>query len=137
MIFQNHTRQPLFFVQATKKVTNSTEKQHTKSEGQVLPLKKCTVFSFLYVMQHPEQTGGSPTGLFVFYGAASKCYMPYLLPLYHNIGVPPRQKAAEVHVFLDRGKHTLRLDGTVDPEQDSFVCGNLFLHCLTLLDEVF
>ncbi len=29
-----------------KKETNNTKKQYTKTEGQVLPLKKCTVFFF-------------------------------------------------------------------------------------------
>ena len=29
-----------------KKKTNNTKKQYTKTEGQVLPLKKCTVFFF-------------------------------------------------------------------------------------------
>ena len=46
MIFYNHSRQPLFFPQGMKKETNNTKKQYTKTEGQVLPLKKCTVFFF-------------------------------------------------------------------------------------------
>lgn len=29
---------------------------------------------FLHAMQHPEQTGGFPTGRFVFYNAVSECY---------------------------------------------------------------
>lgn len=78
MIFQNHTRQPLFFVPVKKKVTNYTEKTAHKIRGAGFASQKVYCFSFLYAMPHPEQTGGFPTGPFVFYGAASKCYMPYL-----------------------------------------------------------
>ena len=40
----------------------------------------------------------------------------YKIPFYHNIGTASGQEAAEVHVFLDHGKHALRLDGAVDSE---------------------
>lgn len=38
---------------AKEKVTNYPKKQHTKSEGQGLPLKKCTVFLF-YMLCRPR-----------------------------------------------------------------------------------
>lgn len=50
------------------------------------------------------------------------------IPFHCDIGVSSGQKSAEVQIFLDCGKHALRLNGTIDPEQDPFGCGNLFLH---------
>ena len=50
------------------------------------------------------------------------------IPFHCDIGVSSGQKSAEVQIFLDCGKHALRLNGTIDPEQDLFSCGNLFLH---------
>ena len=41
---------------------------HYRGAGH-LPLKKCAVSLSLHAMQHPEQTGGFPTGRFVFYDA--------------------------------------------------------------------
>ena len=58
-------------------------------------------------------------------------------PFHRYVGSPSGQESAEVHIFFNRGEDALRLNGTVDPKQDPFVCGNLFLHRLTLLDEVF
>lgn len=76
MIFQNHMRQPLFSSIHQEKRRILRQKQYTKSEGVVfVPLIWCTVV-FLYATQHPKQTGDFPTGLFVFYGAASKRYRP-------------------------------------------------------------
>ncbi len=50
------------------------------------------------------------------------------IPFHCDIGISSGQKSAEVQIFLDCGKHALRLNGTIDPEQDPFGCGNLFLH---------
>lgn len=50
------------------------------------------------------------------------------IPFHCDIGVSSGQKSAEVQIFLDCSKHALRLNGTIDPEQDPFGCGNLFLH---------
>ena len=47
---------------------NSTQDQRGK-----VCLSKSVLFFFLCVMPPPEQTGGFPTGLFVFYGAVSVC----------------------------------------------------------------
>ena len=65
-----------------------------------------------------------------------KCHT-HKIPFHRDIGVSSGQEAAEVHIFLDRSEYAFRLDGSIDPEQDPLVCGNLFLHCFTLLDEVF
>ena len=46
MIFQNHTRQPLFFVQATKKATNYTEKTVYKIRGADFASQKVYCFFF-------------------------------------------------------------------------------------------
>ena len=52
------------------------KKQRTKPEGQVICLSKGALFLCFTAMQHPEQTGGFPTGRFVFYDAAS-CFYNY------------------------------------------------------------
>ena len=44
-----------------------------KTRGAGFASQKVYCFSFLYAMLPPEQTGGFPTGLFVFYGAVSVC----------------------------------------------------------------
>ena len=59
------------------------------------------------------------------------------IPFYHDIGISPGQKTPEVHVLFNHGKNALRLNGTVDTEQVSFLCGNLLLHCFPLRQEVF
>ena len=51
------------------------------------------------------------------------------IPFHHDFGFSPGQKTPEVHVLFNQGKNALRLNGTVDPKQDPFLCGNLLLHC--------
>ena len=58
------------------------------------------------------------------------------IPFHHNVDLSSGQKATEVHIFLDHSEHTFCLNGTIYPEQDPFVCGDLFLHRLTLLDKI-
>ena len=44
---------PLLFGTCQEKTTKYTKKQHTKPKEQVLTLKKCTVFLFLYAVPPP------------------------------------------------------------------------------------
>ena len=76
MIFDNHERQLPFLREAVEKLSNNFKKQRTYPEGQVLPLKKCAVFTYRNAMQQSGQPGAFPTGLFVLYGAASEDYRP-------------------------------------------------------------
>ena len=66
---------PLLFGTCQEKTTKYTKKQHTKPKEQVLTLKKCTVFLFLYAVPPPrnKQVVSQPTLLFAFYGAVSVC----------------------------------------------------------------
>ena len=59
--------------QAKEKATNYTQKTVHKTRGATFASQKVYCFSFLCAMPPPEQTGGFPTGLFVFYGAVSVC----------------------------------------------------------------
>ena len=76
MIINDHERQPSFLRIAVEKLSNYFKKQHTYPEGQGLPLKKCAVYTFGDAMQQSGQSGAFPTGLFVFYDAASEGYKP-------------------------------------------------------------
>ena len=72
-IFQNRSRQPLFLAYAKEKATNYTQKTVHKTRGAMFASQKVYCFSLLCAMPLLEQTGGFPTGLFVFYGAVSVC----------------------------------------------------------------
>ena len=74
MIINDHERQPSFLRLAVEKLSNYFKKQRTYPEGQGLPLKKCAVYTFGDAMQQSGQSGVFPTGLFVFYDAASEGY---------------------------------------------------------------
>ena len=74
MIFDNHERQLPFLREAVEKLSNYFKKQRTYPEGQGLPLKKCAVYTFGNAMQQSGQPDAFPTGLFVFYDAASEGY---------------------------------------------------------------
>ena len=76
MIFDNHERQLPFLREAVEKLSNYFKKQRTYPEGQGLPLKKCAVYTFGDARQQSGQSGAFPTGLFVFYDAASEGYKP-------------------------------------------------------------
>ena len=78
MIINDHERQPSFLRLAVEKLSNYFKKQRTYPEGQGLPLKKCAVYTFGDAMQQLGQSGAFPTGLFVFYDAASEGYRPCL-----------------------------------------------------------
>ena len=58
---------------AKEKATNYTSKTVHKTRGAGFASQKVYCFPFLYAMLPPEQTGGFPTGPFVFYGAVSVC----------------------------------------------------------------
>ena len=78
MIINDHERQPSFLRIAVENCQIISKKQRTYPEGQGLPLKKCAVYTFGDAMQQSEQSGAFPTGLFVFYDAASEGYRPCL-----------------------------------------------------------
>ena len=78
MIINDHERQPSFLRIAVEKLSNYFKKQRTYPERQGLPLKKCAVYTFGDAMQQSGQSGAFPTGLFVFYDAASEGYRPCL-----------------------------------------------------------
>ena len=44
MIWENQLRQPFFLQQIEEKSAGNAKKQRTKTEGYILPLKKCAVF---------------------------------------------------------------------------------------------
>ena len=66
----------LLFTANRRKTGQKRKKQRTKTEGYILPLKKVRCFLDWGIKPYPVQKGGFPTGLFVFYDAASKCYTP-------------------------------------------------------------
>ena len=76
MICENHEGQPSFLREAVEKLSNNFKKQRTYPEGQDMPLKKVRCFTFGDATQQSGQPGAFPSGLFVFYGAASKGYRP-------------------------------------------------------------
>lgn len=103
-----------------------------------MPLKSCAVSLFYMLCStRNKQMVSQPAGLYSMMQLQNVIRHAHKIPFHCDIGISSGQKSAEVQTFLDCGKHALRLNGTIDPEQDPFVCGNLFLHCFSLLDKIF
>ena len=103
-----------------------------------MPLKSALFLCFYMLCRtRNKQVGSQPAGLYFMMQFQNVIRHADKKPFHCDIGISSGQKSAEVQIFLDCGKHTLRLNGTIDPEQDPFVCGNLLLHCFSLLDKIF
>lgn len=76
MICKNYEGQPSFMHEAVEKLVKKCKKQRTYQEGQDMPLKKCAVLTCRNATQQSGQPDAFPTGLFVFYDAASEGYRP-------------------------------------------------------------
>ncbi len=104
-----------------------------------MPLRFGALSLCLYMLcsTRNKQVGSQPVGLYFMMQFQNVIRHAHKIPLNCDIGISSGQKSAEVQIFLDCGKHALRLNGTIDPEQDPFSCGNLFLYCFSLLDKIF
>lgn len=103
-----------------------------------MPLKSVLFLCFYMLCStRNKQVNFQPAGLYFMIQFQYVIRHAHKIPFHCDIGVSSGQKSAEVQIFLDCGKHALRLNGTIDPEQDPFGCGNLFLHCFSLLDKIF
>ena len=76
MICENHEGQPSFLRKAVEKMTKNRKNNALIQRGRVCLSKKCAVFTFGNAMQQSGQPDAFPTGLFVFYDAASEGYRP-------------------------------------------------------------
>ena len=80
MILWNHARQPSFLGRTVKTVDKNKKNSAQTLRGRVCLSKKCAVYTFGNTMQQSGQSDAFPTGLFVFYDAASEDDRPGSVP---------------------------------------------------------
>ena len=129
---------PLFCAKLWKSCQLFSKSSALTLRGRVCLSKKCAVFVLETLCNgRDNQVRSQPACLCFMMQLQKVISHAHKIPFHHDIGIPPGQKTPEVHVLFNHGKNALRLNGTVDPKQDPFLCGNLFLHGFPLLDEVF
>ena len=138
MIWENHLRQPFFLQQIEEKPAKNKKNSARKLRGTSYLSKKCAVF----LIGAPsrilcKKVVSQPACLYFMMQLQNVIRHAHKIPFRLNIVVSSGQKTTKIHIFLDHGKHTFCLNGTVDPKQNSLSCGNLFLHQLTLVDKIF
>ena len=58
-------------------------------------------------------------------------------PFSFNFLLPAGEKSAEIHILFGECECSFGLNGTIDPEQDSFIGGYLLFHFFPLSSEPF
>ena len=121
---------PLFCTRLWKNYWKNAKNSALTLRGRVC-LSKSALFLLLEMLCNgrDKQVPSQPTRLCFMVQLQKIIGHAHKIPFYHDIGISPGQKTPEVHVLFNHGKYALCLDGTVDTEQDSFLCGNLLLHC--------
>lgn len=138
MICENHERQLSFFARGCGKIGKNVKNSALTLRGMAC-LSKSALFSLIETLcnNRDNQMLSQSACLYFMMQLQKVIGHTHKIPFHHDIGIPPRQKTPKVHVLFNHGKNAFRLNGAVDSEQNSFLCGNLLLHGFPLLDEVF